>query len=363
MIGSALDLSLPLIGDTMANVVAKTATALAAIEDVLEAKVTPASMNLNAEMALGGNRITGLGALTLVSAAVPTAAGSMYYADGEFYLIDATGAIQVTSEGALNLGATGTIVGDYGGVNPARVTYDDASGEYRFTEETGIYADLVADDVILKSAAGSVRLGATNDITTARSLLVKELAASGVSVMVYNAATSTLEMAETTRATNDVKVTTLNATGNATVNELRHTGNMYKALSPLLDGAAFSGTVTPVQAFGVQYTSAGGSYFLYCRLKYRDRLKGITLRLNKTSGGNITVQTYRMNGLTGALATIGAYGTQGVGNYTTAGVGDYSYIITGSPAALDANEDVVVYIGCPATGDQILGAAVVWDAP
>lgn len=339
----------------MATVVSKTAVALAAIEDRLELKVTPASLNMNAALPMGGNQLTGVGALTLVDTANPTAAGSVYYHGGEFYAIDATGTIQLTLNGNLNVGATGTIVGDYGGANPARVTYDDASGEYRFTEETNIWADLVADDVVLKSAAGSVRLGVTNDITTARLFLFKELPTAGVSMLTYDASNSTVNDAQTLRATNDVKVTTLNASGNVTAADHKHTAYQYKRLRNVPHvsaGSITSSTITPI----VQVASVGGggvAELCYtAELKAGDKLREFQIRGNKTSGGNIVIDVYKiaMDGSTilveNAVISIGGISTK------TVIVADHT-----APANY---EDYLIIVSCPAVGDQVRGIGVAW---
>lgn len=356
MLGSPLDLTLPEADDTMADVVAKTAAALANIEDVLEQRVTPASLNINAALPCGGNQITGVGALTLVPAAVPVASGSVYYSDGEFFLVSPAGTVQVTFEGDLNVGATGTIVGDYGGGNPARVTYDDAAGEYRFTEETNVYADLVADDVVLKSAAGSVRLGVTNDITTARSVLFKEIAGSGVSLFVYDSASSTVEMAETKRVTNNVLLTTLDASGNISAADHKFTALKYKKLQVatgrvVLGTGSYSSAATPV--FTVATVDAGISL---CELDYYpeldsgEKLREVKLKLNKTSGGNIEVTIYKVD-YSGAFTLVEA------DTYSTAGVGDLT-ITVADHTALASYEDYLIAITFPAVGDQLRAIGV-----
>lgn len=334
-IGSALDLSLPLISDTLADVVSKTATALSEIQDVLEQRVTPASLNMNAALPMGGNQLTGVGALTLVEATNPTAAGSVYYDGGEFYAIDSTGTIQLTLNGAINVGATGTIVGDYGGANPARVTYDDASGEYRFTEETNVWADLVCDDVVLKSAAGSVRLGVTNDITTARSVLFKELAASGVSMFVYDTSTSTVEDAATKRATNEVLVTTLNASSNITAPDFKHTAHRYKRVPLVSDSRSYG-------------TSADELYFV--SLSNGDKLREIQIKAVKSTGAAMTVDIYRV-----VLAT---EATTLIDNDTLA-TGSNTIIIA-DHTALGNYEDYLIAITLGDPSHEIHALGVAW---
>jgi hypothetical protein len=206
MPGVDLNLDLPSLSDNLSDIVSKIVIALAAIEDDLADDVTPSEFNVNTALSLAGNTLTNAGSVLLVSGNVPSAAGSIYYDSGEFYAIDSTGVIQLTDAGNLNAASLGTIGGDFGGANPAQVTYDDASGEYRFTEDTGVYADLVADDVVLMGASGSVRLGVAAGITTARQFLFDDLPTSGITLLAYDSATSTVEDAG--NVTLDVDITT-----------------------------------------------------------------------------------------------------------------------------------------------------------
>src|ERR1700691_5275926 len=97
MIGTPLSLVLPSLSDTMANVVAKTATALAAIQTYVEDQATPAALNVNGNLSFGGNAATDVGYVGLVAGQQPTAPGSVYYYSGEFYLVDSTGTIRLNS--------------------------------------------------------------------------------------------------------------------------------------------------------------------------------------------------------------------------------------------------------------------------
>lgn len=232
----------------MADVVSKLVTAISAIEDDLTDKVVPAEININGSLSMNGATLTNTGAVQFVSGNDPTAAGSVYYSAGEFYAIDSTGVVQLTANGALNFAAAGAIVGDYGGVNPAKVTYNDAAGEYRFTEDTGVWADLVADDLVLKSASGSVRFGVTNDITTDRSFFIKSLPASGISILTYDASDSSVS-AGSVSAVDALAITTLTLT-----NPEKHSD--YEEIISVADGYVYA---TGGATFTVDYTGGAGS--------------------------------------------------------------------------------------------------------
>jgi len=175
MIGTDLDLDLPDLGDSLATIVSKTVVALSAIEDSHADLATPSALDINSNISFGGNHATNVGGVVLAAGNSPTAAGSFYYSGGKFYLKDATGVIQLSADGTINVSSSGGIGGDYGqGGNPAVVTYDDASGQYRFKESTGpdVWADLVVDDVVLMETSGtdSIRLSAPADVTTSYTL-------------------------------------------------------------------------------------------------------------------------------------------------------------------------------------------------
>lgn len=214
MPGVDLNLDLPSVSDTLATIVSKLVTAVSTIADDLEAKVVPAEINVNTALGMNGSALTNLGSAQFVAGNPPTTAGSVYYNGGEFYAIDSTGTIRLTLNGALDAASIGGIGGDYGGANPANVTYDTASQEYRFKVNTTTWADLVCDDVVLMGASGSVRLSCDSGITIARQINVNELPASGISMLTYDASTSRLADAQTVRATNVVKATIVDVTGN-----------------------------------------------------------------------------------------------------------------------------------------------------
>lgn len=348
MPGVDLNLDLPSLGDTFASILAKWNVAFSAIEDDLAAKVVPAEISINAALSMGGNYLTNTGAVTFLPGNAPTTAGSLYYKSGEFFVRNSTGELQVTSGVGLNTASVGAIVGDYGGGNPARVSYDDISGEYRFTEDTGVRADVDVDDVILHSASGSVRLGVDNNISTSRQLIYKSLPSSGVSLLVYNSSTSTVEDHNTV-ITNTVSLSTVTA-----ATDIKHTFDR-SARMPIQSGQQTGGTI----AFdGVLYTTSGGAGTWRDTMRFGvgDRLKSIRVTLNKTTGGTATVDVYKVSH-TGVLPSV----TQ---SFTTAASGVTTLVCTISvPTALALDEDYHVVISLPASGDSIRGVTKLWDHP
>lgn len=64
-------------------------------------------------------------------------AGSIWFYDGEFYMVTSTGAVQITDGLTLNIAGVGGITGDYGGANPAQLRFVDADQEYYFYDNYG----------------------------------------------------------------------------------------------------------------------------------------------------------------------------------------------------------------------------------
>lgn len=166
MIGTNLNLTLPQLGDTIATIVSKTATALSAIQTSIADKATQAGLNLNSDISFLGNRATNVGGVVMVDGNNPTAAGSIYYHSGEFYAIDATGTIKLTNLGALNASGIGGIGGDYGGVNPALESYDNTTGQYRFYTNGGTHAwaDIAAHGLFLEGATNTTEFTTDNSV-------------------------------------------------------------------------------------------------------------------------------------------------------------------------------------------------------
>ncbi len=84
---------------------------------------------------------------------------------GELYFISSAGAVQITSGGSLDAAGLGGIVGDYGGGNPARVSFVDASSTYEFYDDLagGDWANIRAARLILDSTGSTAT--ATIDFT------------------------------------------------------------------------------------------------------------------------------------------------------------------------------------------------------
>ena len=139
---------------TYSEAIATCAVNFQAIEDSIADLATPAGLNITANLPIGGNHLTNVGGMVLVSGNAPTSAGSFYYSGGNFYVKDATGVIQLTAAGSINLSAIGAIGGDYGSGDES-LNYDLASQEYRLRASSTAFADAVMDDLVLMEPGAS----------------------------------------------------------------------------------------------------------------------------------------------------------------------------------------------------------------
>lgn len=349
MVGTDLNLTLPASGISMSTNVERIAVALAAIEASLADLVTPAALNINGPVDFDGNSLEQVSAVKFATGNHSTSAGSIYYDNGEFYVVDATSAIQLTLNGQINVAGVGGIVGDYGGSNPATVTYVDSSGQYVFTEDTGVYADVVCDDVILKGDNGSVILGVDAALAGTRTANFKTLPSSGSALLAYNSATNAIE--DASGNTDAVAVG-----GALTAESFHHTG--IKKL--VLPGALWQfNTAHGHTVNGVLLAASSVGCSMPLPLTPGAVIKSITVYLNKnTSSGAIVAQLYQHNatlGTSSLAASIQTSGTSAVGattlsntsmNTTTGGEHLQYYVLitpggAGTPA-LDELKHVVV---------------------
>jgi hypothetical protein len=287
MIGTDLNLVLPSTSETMAVNVARIATALSAIEDSIAQLVTPAALDITAPLDMRGNLLFDVASVQFVSGNAQNTAGSIYYYNGDWYVVDSVGTIQLTDAGQLNAASVGGIKGDYGGVNPAAVTFVDSNGQYIFTEDTGVYADIVADDLILKGSAGDLTFAVDAALTGSRAINIKSLPSSGKSLLVYDAATSTLEDNAVTRATNTVNITALDASGN--VDAASYTVDVDRLV--LVAGAAAASSTATHTFSGTGWTYGASTLGVYypLTLTVGAVIKGAKVYCSRSAGGSMTL--------------------------------------------------------------------------
>jgi hypothetical protein len=346
MPGLDLNLDLPSLTDTLADVVSKTATALAAIEDDLAGLITVGELDMNAALSMEGNAITDVGGLVLTSGN-PGTAGSVVYVGGEFYLVTPAGTVQITSGGALDAGSIGGITGMSGG---AAVEFDLASGEFRFYEDTGVRADLVADEVVLHGANGTVLLTVDDAIASARVVNFKSLPASGVSLLAYDAADSALVDAADQTITSDMTFSGELTLATIAVTTLKHAAFSRTFPAPLLCVPGAAGVTVGNGPAPTLSVTVGNQVNLHLHpLRAGDRLTKVKITGAGSGGGSTpTVVVSRLDG-DGTYATTYAHTKSLVGAYN--GTFELELLIT-TPVVLPA--DSVPFVSFTPAGSTVV---------
>ena len=116
--------------------------------------ITVGALSIDADLPLNDNSVVGVAGVSFNGIPLTVSADnqSMYVRDGELYWkgAGAISELQITSAGSLNLASLGTIGGDYGGADPALVSYSNLSEEYRFFSnktDTNTYARMKSSSV------------------------------------------------------------------------------------------------------------------------------------------------------------------------------------------------------------------------
>lgn len=364
MIGTNPTLPYPQLGDTYTQAISKIAAWLSAIGVSLGDRATPSALNINTALDFGGNAATNITSVQLAAGNTPNVAGSLFYNAGEFYAIDATGTVQLTANGQLNAASVGGIGGDYGGVNPAQVVYDNASGQYRFYVNGGTseWAELAAAKLLLEGAAGSVELGVDAALAANRIINFKSLPASGVGLLVYNAATSTIEDASVTPVTDDVTLAgDVSVTGSLTTTaDLKHT-DAYIAAIPMNPAVKLAGcgfqtgheeTILSTTTNWEYQTVSHGAW----GLRVGDRITRVVVHFPATASGTYTVNL-RKRDSAGNVSIVDTHAFSGVGGFINDG-----FDVT-TPSAISEGEKWFVQVLAANTGDILTDLHVKYDHP
>lgn len=153
-IGSPLGVTLPEVGVTVGPTWATQLNeAVQALIDSVEDGVSSAiGLAITGDVAMGGYGLTTLDSVTWENKAGAFATASALYqrANNLWYNDGLGNQIQLTSGGALNAASVGGIVGDYGGSNPAKVTYVDASSTFAFTQDPTVPASVDVGTIKLR---------------------------------------------------------------------------------------------------------------------------------------------------------------------------------------------------------------------
>lgn len=290
-------------------------------------------------------------ALTSAPTAVSTANLSLSTYNGDLYWVTSSGTLQITSGTALNASGIGGIGGDYGGANPAKENFVDATSTYEFyddfggliwgyTKSKGHYFVSTADN----SKYAFVQYGGSGTPTYKLPTAPPGANNSAVSL-------DSTGQFSTGTITNDIVLsgTTKVQHGNRSIvlnlSEAVTTGG---SLGVAYGGAANrSGYVTIGAAFplSVQVAISG--------VLVGQRLQSVAIRHNKTTAGNTTFRVFKaVDGSNTALSALSTDNT--ATTHTTT-------VSLTSPYSVAAAEAYYIDISHPVAGDTVYGIQVTYD--
>lgn len=351
MAGFPLTLDLPTGSDNMATVVAKTATALSAIQSILAPSITPGQLALSGTVQFNGALLNAVGGVQFANgAAVATAAPALYFSGGELFALTPSGAVKITAGGVVNVAGSGGIGGDYPGHVGALVSLDYASTTYSFVHDPGAFSDLKFAHAKLTGALATITVGVDAGNAVSSSFNFKSFPASGISLMAFDASTSGFQKAEAAAITNALTINDITVGTRLRVSEV-----WSKALSGWLQ---ITGSASQFNAnYGFQQNSASSCNGLVdTGLRKGDRVLTVVCDFNKTTTGLLSVSLWK-------AFQNGSGATQIQAATTTAtGAGTLTLTIS-SPTAIAVNEGWHVVVVTPALNDQMRMVQVTWDHP
>lgn len=191
MPGTDLNIDLPVAGDNFGVYRAKILAAVQAIIADIEPRIGSGALDIDTELSMNGAPLTNVGGVRLQNG-FSTVIGTLYM-DEELHAVTSAGDVQITAGGVLNVTALGTIGGDYGGANPAEVTFNDLANEYRFKEDSSSWSTLSAKGMLLNDALGnSFRLSCDPGLSGDQQIKFKSVPTTGHGMFAYNSADSSL---------------------------------------------------------------------------------------------------------------------------------------------------------------------------
>jgi hypothetical protein len=400
MPGINLNLPIPQLSDTQTVVITKVATALTAIQNDLTPNVTSSELNINAPLSFNGNPATNVGYVTMGGGSPSTAIpGTVYYTNGEWFLITGIGTIQLTNNGQINLSVNGGIGGDYG-TAAALVAYDNAGTRYRFFGAGAVsLVDLDARKLVLEGTNATTTFATT--ALSNKTINILSVPTSGVGLLAYDASTNSLVDGATTPITSaptfsgplsfGAGITVIGAIngnisfpGNLTFSGVNsHTAvNTFSSVTSLNGGIShtdtwasevpflfdFPSTVAPA-VNPVSVLTNGGSLtvvntasatnnwtsipFTSCGMREGDILRSMMFSLIKPSGTTLNIDLKKIV-VGSAPTTIQTFSTT-----LTGGPTDFLCTVT-SPVAIAAREKWFFTVRFSAVSEQVVSANIRW---
>jgi hypothetical protein len=324
--------TIPTVGSTLGPAYATMINSvLTEMRATLDAKVTPAGIDMNADLSLRSgatyyglkdvHRLSLTTQASLLSAS--TYPGATYVGPtGDLYFNDASGnQIALTSAGTI-AGSAGSISGSGYGSSGVEVNWDSGAGDYHFYSGSATYADIKAANVLLND-------GDTNFIRLAAPALAADYTATWPSALPASTSLFAIASDGTMSFTRTPTVDTLALTGALSVGttstfsgkptfsvEYAHPQRVKHVLAA--ECYAPSMTLT-TSALNIHWdcTVTGQAVFIPISLTEGDRLESIIIWVTQTGAGTRTYELVYWNNTVGVWTSPG--GAYDVTSASTAG--------------------------------------------
>lgn len=356
MPGNPLNLVYPTVGEATSTAVAKLIAMFQVLQADIEAKILPSEFSWTSDLTAQGHSLSNLSKIQLdnlaSAAGLPT--GTVYMQSGDIFVQTASGAVRLTLNGQINASGLGGISGDFGGSNPARVTYTDLTDTYTFTADTNDYSELECQSVKLRNNGNWTTVKADPATSTAQAWTLGAQNTSGIALLRQS---NTGIVQSTGTVTEPITMSeSITFTG---AGKIKH-GNFAKPMYPvvLLPGAV---TWTNAQNGVTATAGANGtnqSFFEVPQNETWKRFISVTVYFNKTTAGTLTIGLYGYDASTAlALPTLMSLQptTNVVGNGT---------LVVGFTVAQTFNANMIYTLGVQpaANTDVIRSVAALFDS-
>jgi hypothetical protein len=328
-IGQSLGATIPAIGTAGTTYATNINDALTALVDACEAGVsTSVGLTVDSDVDFDGNGITDASHIGLVNqASQPATAGFAYIYNNEWYLNDGLGNdVRITLNGALDASSVGGIGGDYGGGNPAAVSFNDANSKYSFTTDPSVFATLEAGPVrhIAATSGNALTVKAPDSLAGAYTVTWPTAVPGSTSLVMMSSAgvlsTSLTPSITSLTASGAVSAATVTVTaadvyrGEAT--DFVHALDCYSTAATLAQDA---------NGRWQWEATTGAVVAIPLSLREGDRLKSISFRVVGSAAGVVTCTIVRntVNADPSAVTSIWSSGT-------SSGAGAQTVTLTGT---------------------------------
>lgn len=311
----------------------------------LSARIPLSSLLTNSNLDLNGQALLNAAYLTLANESespVASPVNRVAAYGGNLWWVSPSGAVQLTSGASLNAAGVGGITGDYSGAGPMEFRYDTGNTRYDAfaNQSTNTWAYVRARGFDIAGSATSAFRARLLFGGTANVSYTLPTAAPGSTAVMQMSAAGQITASNT-------------MPGTLTGTEFNHTQARFKPFMGS-SGAPAAGTTVSIDGPDATFTSSGGTLYYMPEMDNGDIVDQVLLRLNKTSGGDITVTLFTYNQITDSSSIY-----DGPYTYSTAGEGTLTCVVN-TPSVIVSGSTLLIEVIAPAVADQVFSGYVVY---